>query len=180
MYMVMAAQFESLRDPLLILVTIPLGAIGVILALVLTGTTLNVQSFIGIVVLSGIVVNNAIVLIDYNNYLKRHEPDLAPRERIVRASVRRFRPILMTTLTTVLGMLPIAFGLGEGGELQAPMARVVIGGLISGTLITLIAIPLLAQAVERRAAGDADRPEPASLPAPHKRPRAEPAVVAAR
>eukprot|EP00913_Durusdinium_trenchii_P028281 g26509.t1 len=145
MYMVMASQFESLKDPLLILVTIPLGAIGVIVMLVATGTTLNVQSFIGMVMLAGIVVNNAIVLIDYINQLRRAHPELPIGEIISRAGVRRFRPILMTTLTTVLAMLPIALGWGEGGELQAPMARVVIGGLISGTLITLVAIPLLAR-----------------------------------
>ncbi|GAB4135622.1 MAG: efflux RND transporter permease subunit [Planctomycetaceae bacterium] len=146
MYMVMASQFESLKDPLLILVTIPLGAIGVILVLVFTDTTLNVQSFIGMVMLAGIVVNNAIVLIDYINQLRKSHPQLPLNEIITRAAVRRFRPILMTTLTTILAMLPIALGWGEGGEMQAPMARVVIGGLLSGTLITLIAIPLLAYA----------------------------------
>lgn len=148
MYMVMASQFESLKDPLLILVTVPLGAIGVIVMLVLTNTTLNVQSFIGLVMLAGIVVNNAIVLIDYINQLRKAHPELPVSEVITRAGVRRFRPILMTTLTTILAMLPIALGWGEGGELQAPMARVVIGGLISGTLITLIAIPLLAKATK--------------------------------
>ncbi len=150
MYMVMAAQFESLIHPLLILVSVPLGAIGVVLMLVLTGTTLNVQSFIGVVMLAGIVVNNAIVLIDYANQLKITEPELSAKERILKAAHRRFRPILMTTLTTVLAMLPLALGWGEGSELQAPMARVVIGGLLSGTLITLVAIPLLYQATEKR------------------------------
>ncbi len=149
MYMVMASQFESLRDPLLILVTIPLGVIGVILALVLTSTTLNVQSFIGVVMLSGIVVNNAIVLVDYINQLRRSDQNFTIENLIVKAAVRRFRPILMTTLTTVLAMLPIALGAGEGGELQAPLARVVIGGLTSGTLITLLAIPLIYQAISR-------------------------------
>lgn len=148
MYMVMASQFESLLHPLLILVTVPLGAIGVIWILLLTGTTLNVQSYIGIVMLSGIVVNNAIVLIDYANQLRAADPNADLKEIVVKASIRRFRPILMTTLTTVLAMLPLALALGEGSELQAPMARVVIGGLTSGTLITLIAIPLLYHAVE--------------------------------
>lgn len=143
MYMVMAAQFESLRDPFVILVTLPLGGIGVVLTLLLTGTTLNVQSFIGLVVLAGIVVNNAIVLVDYFNLLKREEPGLTVDALVVRGSVRRFRPIVMTSLTTILAMLPVAFGWGEGGELQAPMARVVVGGLTSGMLITLFAIPLL-------------------------------------
>jgi len=146
MYMVMASQFESFRDPLVILVTIPLGAIGVILALFLTDTTLNAQSFIGTVMLSGIVVNNAIVLVDcIKQRLSALESDWSGdyTELVVGASVRRFRPILMTTLTTVLAMLPIAAGWGEGGELQAPMARVVIGGLLSGSLITLLAIPIV-------------------------------------
>jgi len=146
MYMVMASQFESFRDPLVILVTIPLGAIGVILALFLTDTTLNAQSFIGAVMLAGIVVNNAIVLVDcIKQRLVALESDWSGdyTELVVAASVRRFRPILMTTLTTVLAMLPIAAGWGEGGELQAPMARVVIGGLLSGSLITLLAIPIV-------------------------------------
>ena len=147
MYMVMASQFESLGDPVLILLTLPLGAIGVIAILLLSETTLNVQSFIGLVMLAGIVVNNAIVLVDYMNQLRRREPDTPVADLVHRASVRRFRPILMTTLTTVLAMTPIAMGLGDGGELQAPMARVVIGGLISATLITLVAIPIAWRAV---------------------------------
>ena len=147
MYMVMASQFESLGDPVLILLTLPLAAIGVVAMLLLTETTLNVQSFIGLVMLAGIVVNNAIVLVDYMNQLRRQNPDAEPMDLVRQASVRRFRPILMTTLTTVLAMTPIAMGLGDGGELQAPMARVVIGGLISATLITLVAIPIAWRAV---------------------------------
>ena len=143
MYMVMASQFESLRDPLLILLTLPIAAVGVLLVLVFWDTTLNVQSFIGLIVLAGVVVNNAIVLVDYFNQLKRAEPQTEQTLLIQRASVRRFRPIVMTTLTTVLGMLPVALALGEGSELQAPMARVVIGGLVSGTIITLVAIPVV-------------------------------------
>ncbi|MHC4878846.1 MAG: efflux RND transporter permease subunit, partial [Planctomycetota bacterium] len=149
MYMVMASQFESLRDPLLILLTLPLAAIGVIAILLGTETTLNVQSFIGLVMLAGIVVNNAIVLIDYMNQLKRRDEPQSIDEIVRAASLRRFRPILMTTLTTVLAMLPISLGLGDGGELQAPMARVVIGGLTSATLITLLAIPLAWRAVHK-------------------------------
>ncbi|MFT5528111.1 MAG: HAE1 family hydrophobic/amphiphilic exporter-1, partial [Pirellulaceae bacterium] len=147
MYMVMASQFESLRDPVVILVAVPLGAIGVILVFVTTETTLNVQSFIGVIMLAGIVVNNAIVLVDYMNQLVHNNPDLPIDEIVRQASVRRFRPIIMTTLTTVLAMLPIALGVGEGGELQAPLARVVIGGLMTGTLTTLFAIPLIYRAV---------------------------------
>jgi hydrophobic/amphiphilic exporter-1 (mainly G- bacteria), HAE1 family len=152
MYMVMASQFESLADPLIILVTLPLAAVGVILTLLWTGTTLNVQSFIGVVMLAGIVVNNAIVMIDYVNQLRRNRPDLPIDEVVVQAGVRRFRPILMTTLTTVLAMTPIALGWGEGGELQAPMARVVIGGLLSATVMTLIAIPLICRVAHARQA----------------------------
>jgi hydrophobic/amphiphilic exporter-1 (mainly G- bacteria), HAE1 family len=150
MYMVMASQFESLTDPLLILLTLPLAAIGVVAVLVLSETTLNVQSFIGLVMLAGIVVNNAIVLIDYMNQLRQREPTLSATEIAARAASRRFRPIVMTTLTTVLAMFPIALGIGDGGELQAPMARVVIGGLVSSTLITLIAIPLAWRAAHTR------------------------------
>lgn len=142
MYMVMAAQFESLLNPLLILMTLPLAAVGVIFVLVFWDTTLNVQSFIGLIVLAGVVVNNAIVLIDYAQKLRARDLSLAANQVIQRASVRRFRPIVMTTTTTVLGMLPVAWGVGEGGELQAPMARVVIGGLLSGSLVTLLVIPL--------------------------------------
>jgi HAE1 family hydrophobic/amphiphilic exporter-1 len=154
MYMVMASQFESLKDPLVILITLPFGAIGVVVILVFSETTLNVQSFIGIVMLSGIVVNNAIVLVDYVNQLRQQHPELTPQEIATRAGVRRLRPILMTTLTTVLAMIPVALGWGEGGELQAPMARVVIGGLMSGTVMTLVAIPLICAALSpRRVAG---------------------------
>ncbi|MBD3675762.1 MAG: efflux RND transporter permease subunit [Planctomycetaceae bacterium] len=143
MYMVMASQFESLIDPLLILCSVPLGAIGVIAVLVFTNTTLNVQSYIGIVMLAGIVVNNAIVLLDCINQIQRDEPHLSRKEVLLKAGRRRFRPIVMTSLTTILAMLPISLGWGEGGELQAPMARVVVGGLASSALITLIAIPIL-------------------------------------
>ena len=149
MYMIMAAQFESLRSPLLILASLPLAGVGVVLVLVFWDTTLNVQSFIGVIVLAGIVVNNAIVLVDYTNQLRTADPSLRLSEIIHRAGVRRFRPIVMTTLTSVVGMLPVALGLGEGGELQAPMARVVIGGLVSGTLMTLFAIPLLLRVCSR-------------------------------
>jgi HAE1 family hydrophobic/amphiphilic exporter-1 len=142
MYMVMASQFESLVHPLLVLLTLPLGAIGVIAALILTGSTFNVQSFIGVVMLTGIVVNNAIVLVDYINQLRRENPAEPTATLIIQAATRRFRPILMTTITTVLAMTPIALAWGESGEVQAPMACVVIGGLMSATLITLVAIPL--------------------------------------
>jgi HAE1 family hydrophobic/amphiphilic exporter-1 len=155
MYMVMASQFESLRDPLIIMCAVPLGAMGVILVLVFGYTTLNVQSYIGIVMLAGIVVNNAIVLLDCIKQIQREETELSLSEVLLKAGRRRFRPIVMTTLTTILAMLPIAFGWGEGGELQAPMARVVVGGLASATLITLFAIPILAKWFKRKRPADA-------------------------
>jgi HAE1 family hydrophobic/amphiphilic exporter-1 len=152
MYMAMAAQFESFRDPMLIMISVPLGAVGVVVMLLMTGTTLNVQSFIGLIMLAGIVVNNAIVLVDYFNQLRQEEPTLTVDELLVKSGARRLRPILMTTATTVLAMIPVALGWGDGGELEAPMARVVIGGLTSGTIITLIAIPLLLKACTRKSA----------------------------
>jgi HAE1 family hydrophobic/amphiphilic exporter-1 len=148
-YMVMAAQFESLRDPLIILFSIPLAAIGIALMLFLTNTTFNIQAFIGTIMLAGIVVNNAIVLIDYTNLLRRRDK-LALRHAVELAGRRRLRPILMTTLTTVLGLVPMALGFGEGAEVQAPMARVVIGGLITSTLITLLFIPTIYTMIEER------------------------------
>jgi len=146
-YMVMAAQFESLRDPLVILFSIPLAGIGIVLMLFLTNTTFNIQAFIGTIMLAGIVVNNAIILVDYINLLRRRD-GMPLREAVAVGGQRRLRPILMTTLTTVLAMIPMALGLGEGGEVQAPMARVVIGGLTTSTLITLLLIPTLYATVE--------------------------------
>ena len=141
-YMVMAAQFESIRDPLIILFSVPLAFVGIALILLLTGTTFNMQGFLGVIVLVGIVVNNAIVLIDYTNLLRReHGYDV--KQAVITAGGRRLRPILMTTVTTVLGLTPMALGWGEGGELQVPMARVVIGGLTTSTLITLLFIPVI-------------------------------------
>ncbi len=148
-YMVMAAQFESLRDPLIILFSIPLAVIGIALVLFLTETTFNMQAFIGTIMLAGIVVNNAIVLIDYMNLLRRRDK-LLLRHAVELAGRRRLRPILMTTLTTVLGLVPMALGIGEGAEVQAPMARVVIGGLTTSTLITLLFIPTIYTMIEER------------------------------
>jgi HAE1 family hydrophobic/amphiphilic exporter-1 len=148
-YMVMASQFESLRDPFIILFSIPLAAVGVIITLIITNTTFNMQGFLGVIVLVGIVVNNAIVLIDYTNLLRR-EQAMSLREAVVTAGSRRLRPILMTTITTVLGLVPMSLGLGEGGELQAPMARVIIGGLTSSTLITLVFVPVVYTILEER------------------------------
>jgi len=148
-YMVMACQYESLRDPFVVMFSVPLAAIGVILMLFFTGTTFNVQSFIGCIMLGGIVVNNAILLVDHTNLLRRRDA-MPIREAIEEAGRRRLRPILMTAGTTVIGLIPLALGLGEGGEAQAPMARVVIGGLVSSTLITLVFVPVVYSIFERR------------------------------
>jgi HAE1 family hydrophobic/amphiphilic exporter-1 len=149
-YMVMACQFESLRDPFVVMFSVPLAAIGVTLMLFYTGTTFNIQSFIGCIMLGGIVVNNAILLVDHTNLLRRRD-GMPIREAIEEAGRRRLRPILMTASTTVIGLVPLALGLGEGGEAQAPMARVVIGGLLSSTLITLVFVPVVYSLFERHA-----------------------------
>lgn len=141
-YMVMAGQFERFLDPLIVLCSVPLAVIGVVPTMLLTGTTVNMQSLMGVVMLIGIVVNNAIVLVDYTNLLRRDE-GLEPVEAVRRACRRRLRPILMTTLTTVLGLLPLALGIGAGAEMQAALARVVLGGLVASTFVTLVFIPAL-------------------------------------
>jgi len=139
-YMVMACQYESLRDPFIVMFSVPLAPIGVIFMLFLTNTTFNIQSFIGCIMLGGIVVNNAILLVDHTNLLRRRD-GMPLREAIEEAGRRRLRPILMTAMTTALGLAPLAIGMGEGSEAQAPLARVVIGGLMSSTLITLVFVP---------------------------------------
>lgn len=141
-YMIMAMLYESVRDPFIVMFSVPLAAIGVILMLFLTGTTFNVQSYIGCIMLGGIVVNNAILLVDYTNLL-RHRDKMPVRQAIEEAGRRRLRPILMTALTTIIAMIPLSLGLGEGGEAQAPLARAVVGGLMSSTLITLVVVPVV-------------------------------------
>ena len=139
-YMVMAGQFERFLDPFVVMFSVPLVLIGVLPTLVLTNTTLNIQSVMGLIMLIGIVVNNAIVLVDYINLMRRERGlDLLPA--VAEAGRLRLRPILMTTLTTVLGLVPLALGLGAGAEIQAALARVVIGGLLASTLVTLVLIP---------------------------------------
>jgi HAE1 family hydrophobic/amphiphilic exporter-1 len=146
-YLVMASQFESLVQPFIIMFTIPFALIGVAFTLIVTGTPVSVIVLIGLIMLAGIVVNNAIVLIDYINQLRKS--GMAKREAIKRAGQVRLRPILMTTITTVLGLLPMALGLGEGAELRTPMAVTVIGGLLIGTLLTLVVIPTVYDVVVR-------------------------------
>ena len=138
-YMVMAAQFESLVHPFTILLTIPLAGVGAILLFFLLGASLNVMAYIGLIMLAGIAVNDSIILVDAINQLKRE--GCARREAILEAGQRRIRPIVMTSLTTILALLPLTFGFGEGAALRAPMALAVIGGLVTSTLLTLIVIP---------------------------------------
>lgn len=139
-YAVMASQYESLRDPFIIMFSVPLAAIGVVLALKLTNTTFSLQAYIGVIMLAGIVVSNAILLVDYTNILRRRDK-MPLREAVETAGRTRLRPILMTSLATILGLVPMSLGIGEGAELQAPLARVVIGGLTASTLITLVFVP---------------------------------------
>jgi hydrophobic/amphiphilic exporter-1 (mainly G- bacteria), HAE1 family len=140
-YLVMASQFESLLHPFVILFTIPLALVGAVYALVLAGATISVVVLIGLIMLAGIVVNNAIVLITRVNQLR--EEGATRHDALLEAGKARLRPIVMTTLTTTLGLLPLALGLGEGAEMRAPMAITVIGGLLASTLLTLIVIPVV-------------------------------------
>jgi HAE1 family hydrophobic/amphiphilic exporter-1 len=139
-YAVMASQYESLRDPFIIMFSVPTAAIGVVLALYLTGTSFNLQAYLGVIMLGGIVVSNAILLVDYTNILRRRD-GMELREAVEVAGRTRLRPILMTSLATMLGLVPMALGIGEGSELQVPLARVVIGGLLTSTFITLVFVP---------------------------------------
>jgi HAE1 family hydrophobic/amphiphilic exporter-1 len=141
-YAVMASQYESLRDPFIIMFSVPLAAIGVVLALKLTGTSFSLQAYIGVIMLAGIVVSNAILLVDYTNVLRRRDK-MELREAVETAGRVRLRPILMTSIATMLGLVPMALGIGEGAELQAPLARVVIGGLLASTMITLVFVPVV-------------------------------------
>lgn len=146
-YMVLACQYESLLNPLIVMTSVPLAAIGVLVTLFLTNTTFNLQSFIGCIMLTGIVVNNAILLVDQSSQLCRK--GMAVREAVAEAGRRRLRPILMTTLTTILALMPLALGIGEGADAQAPLARAVVGGLAGATLITLLLIPAVYSLVHR-------------------------------
>jgi HAE1 family hydrophobic/amphiphilic exporter-1 len=157
-YVVMAMQFESLLHPFVILLSVPLGVVGVVAALVLTGRDLDVLVLIGCVMLAGIVVNNAIVLVDAVNRRRREGEDIDGALR--GAGRERLRPILMTTTTTVLGLMPMAFGLGPGDELRAPLAITVIGGLLGATILTLVVIPCLFRSLTP--SGTGAKVEPAS------------------
>lgn len=154
-YLVMAAQFESFIHPLIVMCTVPLAFIGAVVAMWLTGTKIGVTSLIGMIILAGIVVNNAIVLVDYINLQRRR--GFATREAIIKASRVRLRPILMTATTTVLGMIPLALGIGEGGELQAPLAIAVIGGLLTSTVLTLFVVPIMYSIISKLTKGHVAR-----------------------
>ena len=146
-YLVMASQFESLLHPFVIMFSVPFAAIGVLATMWLFGVTISVVSLIGVVLLAGVAVNNAIVLIDYANQLRRG--GLGKLEALAQAGRVRLRPILMTTSTTVLGLLPMALGLGEGAELRTPMALTVICGMLTSTLLTLLVVPAVYVVLDR-------------------------------
>jgi HAE1 family hydrophobic/amphiphilic exporter-1 len=147
-YIVMASQFESFIHPFVIIFTIPLALIGVTFVLFVTRISLSIVVFLGLIMLAGIVVNNAIVLVDYINHLRA--TGMEKVDAIIQAGSVRLRPILMTTATTVLGLLPMALGLGEGAEIRTPMAITVVAGLISATLLTLIIIPTVYSILDRK------------------------------
>lgn len=146
-YLVMVAQFESFRHPFIVIMAMPLSIVGVMAALVLTNSPLSVVSFVGIIMLLGIVVNNSILLVDYTNQQK--EKGIPTLEALELSVQHRFRPIVITALTTALGMLPLAIGVGEGGEMIAPMGTVVIGGLVSSTFFTLFVIPIFYSYIDK-------------------------------
>jgi HAE1 family hydrophobic/amphiphilic exporter-1 len=146
-YMIMASQFESFIHPFVIMFTIPFAVIGVVLALLVTGRPIGLPVLIGVVILAGIAVNNGIVMIDYVNQLKRR--GLEKKEAILQGSVTRLRPVLITALTTIAGMMPMALSTSEGGEMRAPMAITVIGGLTATTFLTLFVIPIIYSLVDR-------------------------------
>jgi len=166
-YIVLASQFGSFLQPLAIMASLPLSLIGVMLALLLSGSTLNVFSMIGLVMLMGLVTKNAILLVDSANQARRQGAGVA--EALRQAGLTRLRPIMMTTAAMVFGMLPLALALNEGGELQAPMGRAIIGGVITSTLLTLVVVPVIYSYLVR----DRPRPMPAgatypALPPPHR------------
>ncbi|GAB1476626.1 efflux RND transporter permease subunit [Bacillota bacterium] len=139
-YMVLASQFESLTQPFIIMIAIPFAVSGTFLALFLTGKTLSITSFLGLIMLVGIVVNNSILLIEF---IKLGEGKMPLEDALIQAGIYRLRPILMTTVTTVVGMIPLSLGFGDGGEILSPLGISIIGGLIGSTIVTLILVPVL-------------------------------------
>jgi HAE1 family hydrophobic/amphiphilic exporter-1 len=140
-YLILASQFGSFTQPFAIMLSLPLSLVGVAVALLLTGDTLNIMSMIGLIMLMGLVTKNAILLVDFANQSRRE--GLARDEALIKAGSTRLRPIVMTTLAMIFGMLPLAFAIGAGAEMRAPMARAVIGGLITSTLLTLVVVPVV-------------------------------------
>jgi HAE1 family hydrophobic/amphiphilic exporter-1 len=141
MYLILVVQFGSFLDPIAILISLPLSLIGVVLALIITGDTLNIMSLIGVMLLMGIVAKNAILLIDFAKWGR--ERGMSMRDALIEAGRTRLRPILMTTLALIAGMIPVALGLGEGADFRAPLGRAVIGGTITSTILTLFVIPTI-------------------------------------
>ena len=146
-YLILASQFASFTQPVAIMMSLPLSLIGVFLALLLTGTTLNLFSMIGFIMLMGLVTKNAILLVDFANRTRRAGASL--HDSLLTAGQVRLRPILMTTAAMIGGMTPLALGIGEGGETQAPMGRAIIGGVITSTLLTLVVVPVLYTYLDR-------------------------------
>jgi multidrug efflux pump subunit AcrB len=146
-YLVLASQFSSFTQPIAIMASLPFTLIGVLLALILTGTTLNILSMIGFVMLMGLVTKNAILLVDFANRSRRGGGTL--HDALLTAGQVRLRPILMTTAAMIFGMLPLALGLGESGETQAPMGRAIIGGVLTSTLLTLVVVPVIYTYLDR-------------------------------
>ena len=140
-YLVMVGLFRSMIDPLIILVAVPLGWIGTVLMLHITDTSVNVESMIGTLMMMGIVVSNSILLVDFANRMVRH--GATAEQAVLEAGKRRIRPILMTALATILGLLPLALGFGEGNETMVPLARAVVGGLAVSTVMTLVVVPVM-------------------------------------
>jgi len=183
-YMVLAAQFESLVHPFTVMLSLPLSVVGALGLLAMTGRTLNIFSMIGMIMLMGLVTKNAILLIDYTNMLRSR--GMARNDAILKAGPVRLRPILMTAVSTVAGMLPVAIGLGEGAESRAPMGTCIVGGMVTSTLLTLIVIPIVytimddVATIARRLLFGTSAPgelasEPATpkaIPTPSDRPRA--------
>ena len=154
LYLVMVAQFKSFLDPLIIMFAVPMGLIGVVWTLWMTGTTLNIESFMGIIVMVGIVVSNSILLVDFANERRRSGQEL--RRAAIESARIRMRPILMTALATVAGLMPIALKIGEGSEASAPLARAAVGGLTVSTILTLILVPCVYELFYRRLEGGAE------------------------
>ena len=171
-YMVLASQFESLIHPLTVMLSVPLAIVGALGLLALTGMTLNIFSMIGMIMLMGLVTKNAILLVDYTNLLRRR--GMSKTDALLRAGPVRLRPILMTALSTIAGMIPVAIGLGAGSETRSPMATAIVGGLVTSTILTLVVIPVvyslmddLAVRLRRIVPGVPPEPAPAmGIPAP--------------